>query len=310
MALHYTLRQLEYFVAVGDEGSIVKASRKVNVSSPSISAAITQLEEEFELRLFVRKHAQGLTLTPAGQQFLGQARRVLQEASEMSRLADKLSGEVQGQLKVGCLLTFAQLIVPSLRREFEQQFPKVSVSQTELDQLEIFEMLRSAQIDVALSYDLDIPNDIAFIPLLELPPYVMVGEKHPLAHLSTVTLSDLNDHRMVLLDLPHSSEYFLSLFDQSGVQPEIVERTKDMAVLRSLVANDFGYSIANIRPKNDLAPDGKPLRFLPFSGALRPMNLGIALVDELANVLTVQKFVEHCRNHIGKSPLLVSDQQV
>ncbi len=304
MALHYTLRQLEYFIAVGDEGSIVKASRKVNVSSPSISAAVTQLEDQFGLRLFIRKHAHGLTLTPSGQQFMVQARRVLHEAAEMNRLADELSGNVQGQLKVGCLLTFAQLIVPSLRRGFEQQYPRVYVSQTELDQLEIFDRLRSASIDVALSYDLNIPNDITFIPLIELPPYVMLAADHPLAQRPSLSAEDLKGHKMVLLDLPHSTDYFLGLMTVSGVQPQIVERTKDMAVLRSLVANGFGYSIANIRPLNDLAPDGRALCFLPLTGQVRPMNLGIALVDEIANVLTVQRFVQYCRETLSQSSTL------
>ena len=72
--LRYTLRQLEYFVAVGEAGSIALASEKVNVSSPSISAAITQLEQEFGLYLFVRQHAQGLSLTQAGRRMLGGAR--------------------------------------------------------------------------------------------------------------------------------------------------------------------------------------------------------------------------------------------
>jgi len=306
MALHYTLRQLEYFVAVGDEGSIVKASRKVNVSSPSISAAVTQLEEEFGLRLFVRKHAHGLTLTQSGREFMVQARRVLHEAAAMNRLADKLSGNVQGQLKIGCLITFAQLIVPSLRREFEDQYPQVQVSQSELDQLSIFEQLRNAQIDVALTYDLDIPNDISFIPLVELPPIAMLSEAHPLAHLPEVSPHDLQKHPMVLLDLPHSAEYFLSLFDHVGVRPKIVERSKDMAVVRSLVANGFGYSIANTRPLNDKAPDGRSLRFLPLSGPARPMKLGVALVNEIANVLTVHTFVDHCRHYIKNTTLLNS----
>ena len=66
MPLRFTLRQLEYFVAVGEAGSIALASEKVNVSSPSISAAISQLEEEFGIPLFVRKHAHGLSLSQAG----------------------------------------------------------------------------------------------------------------------------------------------------------------------------------------------------------------------------------------------------
>ena len=77
--LKYTLRQLEYFVAVGETGSIARASEKVNVSSPSISAAVAQLEQQFGLPLFVRQHAQGLSLTQAGREMLAQARVVLRE---------------------------------------------------------------------------------------------------------------------------------------------------------------------------------------------------------------------------------------
>ena len=117
MALRFTLRQLEYFVTVGELGSIAQASEQVNVSSPSISAAISQLEEEFGLPLFVRKHAHGLSLTQAGRQFLVQARKVLAEAKSLSRLAGSISGSVQGPLNVGCLLTFAQVLLqmPSLQ---------------------------------------------------------------------------------------------------------------------------------------------------------------------------------------------------
>ncbi|NOR30503.1 MAG: LysR family transcriptional regulator, partial [Sulfitobacter sp.] len=80
MPLRFTLRQLEYFVAVGELGSIAQAAEKVNVSSPSISAAITQLEKEFGLPLFVRQHAQGLSLTQAGRRMMEQATHILQES--------------------------------------------------------------------------------------------------------------------------------------------------------------------------------------------------------------------------------------
>ncbi|KAG1702712.1 Carnitine monooxygenase oxygenase subunit [Nymphon striatum] len=60
------LSQLEYLVAVGESGTIALASERVNVSSPSISAAISQLEAEFGIQIFVRHHAQGLSLTPGG----------------------------------------------------------------------------------------------------------------------------------------------------------------------------------------------------------------------------------------------------
>ena len=123
MPLRFTFRQLEYFTAVGEAGSIALAAENLNVSSPSISAAIGQLEEEFGLQLFVRKHARGLALTQAGRQLMVQAVNVLNQANALNRLAGDISGNAQGPLALGCLLTFAQLIVPQLRRDFEARYP-------------------------------------------------------------------------------------------------------------------------------------------------------------------------------------------
>ncbi len=187
MPLRFTLRQLEYFLAVAEHGSIAAASDKVNVSSPSISAAIVQLEEEFGLQLFVRKHAHGLSLTQGGIQFREQARKVVTEATRLNTLANDITGKVRGALNVGCLLTFAQIILPQLRRRFVDQYTDVKFHQFQCTQTELFEDLRSAALDVALTYDLNVPPDLHFIPLISLPPYALMAVNHPLAKLESVT---------------------------------------------------------------------------------------------------------------------------
>lgn len=293
--LRYTFRQLQYFVAVGETGSIAAASEKVNVSSPSISTAIVQLEQEFGLTLFVRQHAQGLSLTQAGKQMLEQAKVVLREADQLVDLAGNISGAVRGPLAIGCLLTFAQIVLPALRRSFEAEYPGVRVRQHEFDQAEIFSSLRRAQIDVALTYNLEIPEDLKFETMARLPPYVIVSEKHPLAGQEEVSVDQLRDFPMVLLDLPFSSDYFMSLFAGSGKKPEVAERTRDMAVMQSLVANGFGFSIANIRPLTDLSPDGKPLRFIPLAGDPRPMTMGLLMPPDADRANVIRAFVEHAR---------------
>ncbi|KUP90826.1 LysR family transcriptional regulator [Tritonibacter horizontis] len=295
MPLRFTLRQLEYFAAVGELGSIAQAAEKVNVSSPSISAAITQLEREFGLPLFVRQHAQGLSLTQAGRRMLEQVTLILREADRLNELAGDISGTVRGPLNVGGLVTFAQVILPSVRASFETAFPEVRVRQMELNQAEIFSALRRAEIDVALTYDLDLPADLVFEPLLELPPYVVVAPDHPLAQNSDIAATDLVLHPMVLLDLPFSSEYFLSFFGGLPVKPQIAERTKDMAVMRSLVANGFGYSIANIRPLSNVSPDGKPLKFIPLRRPARPMRMGLLMPTDAERANTIRAFVCHCK---------------
>lgn len=277
MPIRYTLRQLEYLVAVGEAGSIVAAAQQVNVSPPSISAGIAHLEEELGIHLFVRHHAQGLTPTLAGHKLLEHAQLVLRQAAALRDLAGELSGSIRGPLAIGCLSTFAQVVLPGLRRSFVDQYPDVRISQIEADQSEIFSLLRQAKIDVALTYDLDVPTDLKFFPMLELPPLVAIGEDHPLGHLTEVTVEELAPYPMVLLDLPLSSDYFLSFFAKKDLRANISERTRDMAVMRSLVANGFGYSIANIRPLHDIAPDGKPLRFIPLAGNPRPMKLGMLM---------------------------------
>lgn len=300
MPLRFTLRQLEYFVAAADCGSIAAASQKLNVSSPSISTAISQLESELGMPLFVRQRAQGLKMTEAGRTLAAQALRVLDEATEMTRLAGAVSSTVQGPLRLGCLVSFAQIVVSGLRRSFEEEFPAVRTSQVEMTQAEIFAALRRAEIDMALTYDLNLPPDLEFHGVKNLPPYVFLAPEHPLADRESLTVHDLATYPMVLLDLPISSEYFQSFFTREGLRPVISERTRDMAVMRSLVANGYGYSIANFRPLNDVSPDGKPLKFVPLVGELRYLAMGVLTVPGATSSSTNAAFVDHCRTKLNE----------
>lgn len=300
MPLRITLRQLEYFVAVCECGSIALAAQKVNVSSPSISAAVAQLEAEFGLKLFVRRHAQGLSLSATGERFLGAARETLARANGLYQLAADISGTVRGDLSVGCLLSFAQIVLPRLRRSFVDLYPEVRFRQYERDQSGLFQDLRAARLDIALTYDLNIPPDLSFVPLVELSPFALFGTGHPLADRPHVSPADLADHPMVLLDLPMSTDYFLSFFTSLGLRPRIAEKTRDIAVMRSLVANDFGYSVVNVRPLSDLAPDGQWLRFVPLTGSVRALNMGLLMSRGAAGSRTVSAFVEHARQFIAR----------
>lgn len=293
MAVRFTLRQLEYLVAVGEAGSITIAAERVGVSAPSISVAIGQIEKQLGLVLFVRRHAQGVSLTQSGRQVIEQARVILSEAERMTEIAGTISGVVRGTLHVGCLLTFAQVILPRLRRGFVERYPEVIFRQSEGHQDALFDALRRAETDIALTYDLNIPDDLVFQPLASLPAHVMLPADHPLAGRAGVSLQELAPFPMVLLDLPHSADYFLSGFREADVKPVIAERTADIQVLRSLVANGFGYSIANLRPLSDRSPDGLPLKIVPLVQGLRPMRLGLLQVEGAGQVQTVRAFAAH-----------------
>ena len=298
MTLRFTLRQLEYLVAVADCGSVAMAAQRVNVSSPSISAAIAQLEAAYGVQLFIRRHAQGLALTEGGRVFTDAAREVLASASRLTDRAGEIAGVVAGALTVGCLVTFAQVILPGLRRSFCDAFPAVEFGQIEGHQADLFDGLRRARLDVALTYDLDIPPDLEFQPLVPLAPYALFPVGHALAGRVTVSPADLAGFPMVLLDLPHSADYFLSFFSDAGLVPRIAERTRDLGVMRAMVANGFGYSIANIWLGSDLVPDGKRLAFVPLVAGMRPMRIGLLLAKGAVPRRAVAAFMDHCRGAV------------
>jgi len=83
--LHYSLRQLEYFVTTAECHSVAKAARQLSVSQPSVSKAITNLEGQFSTQLFVRHHAKGVSLTRAGERLLVDARSLLRYARDLQQ---------------------------------------------------------------------------------------------------------------------------------------------------------------------------------------------------------------------------------
>lgn len=298
MPVRFTFKQLEYFVAVGETGSIAQASEKISISPPSISAAIAQLEAEFNVQLFIRHHAQGLSLTPGGREILREARRLLAQADELRGVAEDIAELVRGHLSVGCLVTLSPFVLPELRRGFMERYPETEVSQEEAHQIDLFQKLRRAEIDIAITYDLELPQDIEFEPLAPLPPHALVAPDHPFAARKSVGLEELAEEPMILLDLPLSREYFLSLFQNADLRPRIAERTQHLPMVRTLAANGFGYGLLNVPSKNEHAPDGKPLKYIPIKGDPKPMNIGLITMKTDRKSRVLSAFEEFCRDRI------------
>lgn len=300
MLSRITQRQLEYFVASGEAASIQGASERIHVSSPSISAAITHIESELGVQLFVRHHAQGISLTSIGREIVKEAKLILDQMANLYTIASESMNTVRGPLRVGCMSSLAPMLTPELVCGFGRAFPGAIISQIEGDHEELLNKLRNAEVDIVLTYDLTTTDDTEFHPLAKLPPYVMVGEYHPLANQPAVTVNDLETHPMVLLDMPCSRDYFLSLFRQAGVTPNVVMRSSNLEVVRAMVANGVGYSIANVRPKANLSQDGKRLIRVSLAGSHHSLRLGYVTLKNAQLSRVVSAFAERCRMFVSE----------
>ncbi len=295
--MKFTLRQLEYFIAAGETGSITLASEQANISQPSISTAIAHLEQELGVQLFVRLHAQGLSLTTAGRSVLREAKQVIRHAEGLYEAASSID-QPRGPLSVGSLVTLAPMIMPELSHSFMKAYPGTQIHQSDQDQEALLDGLRRVKLDVAVTYDLQITNDIAFSPLVSLPPYALFGESDPLHKSDSVSLGELSRHPMILLDLPISREYFRTLFIKVGVEPKVAWRSPHQEVVRTMVANGHGYTLFNARPKADIALDGKRLYRVELEGKHTPTVIGLATLRQLTKSRLIEVFEAHCRSLI------------
>ncbi len=292
----YSLKQLRYFVAAGEALSVTRAAEKVNVSQPSISAALAHLESVFNVQLFIRHHAQGLSLTPAGRRLMVEVKRLLNQAEALSDYAASLGDSLAGTVEVGCFLTIAPIVMPALIREFAGHRPAITVQCVEADHEGLLDGLRQGRIEIALSYDLNVGSGFSFAAVAALPPYVILAPEHPLAQRRAVSLHELHEEPMVLLDLPYSRDYFFSIFLSLGMEPNIAHRSASPDMVRSLVANGFGYSLLNARVENDRSPDGKTYCALPLVDNLPPLKLGLITPTDVTLTRSAEAFVQFCQD--------------
>lgn len=294
-----SLRQMEYFLAAAQYGSIAIASGQIHISAPSISAAIAHMEAELGVQLFIRHPSKGMTLTPIGAQVMQECEQLLERASKLYEIASDSSDAMQGVLRVGCFQSLTPMIAPEVIFGFKRAFNKIDLQLVEGDQQELIGKLHNGEIDVAITYDLELSDEVQFEVLCQLPPHVLVNELHSLAQQSAVTLEELAPQPMVLLDLPMSRDYFMSLFAQAGVEPQIVARSRSEDVVRSLVTNGIGYALFNVRPKSNQSLDGKRFTRLRLAGKHRPMLLGLATYAPAKRPRLAQAFMQRCRAYIS-----------
>lgn len=298
--LNYSLRQLRYFVTTAEVLSFTSAAKLMHISQPSISTAIAELEDSLGVQLFIRHHASGLSLTQAGREILGKTRDLLKNAEELQASARGMDTGMTGTIALGCLTSLAPPLLAGLVSSFLADHAGIGFRTTEAHQEDLFTGLHDGTLDLALTYDIDLTADVEFRPLVRLPPYVILPTDHPLAQHRSVTLTSLVGQPYVMLDLPHSREYFSSLFDAVGERPVPAFRSAQPEVVRGMVANGLGYSILNFPLKSTQTVDGADFVVKRFKDDVAATTLGIAQSRNMKPRQVVQRFASFAEALIKK----------
>ncbi|MGV9711834.1 LysR family transcriptional regulator [Gordonia sp. NPDC003424] len=295
----YTLRQLEYFVAVAEAGSITRAASTVHLSQSAMSTALTDLEGALGVQLLVRHHAKGITLSPAGRELLVASRQLLASAADLRSVAQGLGGSLSGTLSVGCFEVTAPYLLPELLATAAEKLPKLELQTAEVDLADLAEGVADGTFELGIGYDLVDDPRLRRWPLRSLPPYVLVAGDHRLADRRKVHLADLADEPMALLDLPHSRDYFRRVFAEADVTPNVRYRSTTVETCRSLVGRGLAYTVLNLKSAVPMALDGHRVAAVPIADDVPALTM--VLLNAVAAKPTRRASVvaELCRDLFG-----------
>src|SRR3954470_955081 len=145
----FTLRQLQYVVAVAETRNFRRAAERCRVAQPSLSAQLSQLEEALGVRLFERT-SRGVLVTAAGEEIVARARKLIVDGDDLVSAARRLGDPLAGTLRVGVIPTISPYLLPAIVPALRKKHPRLNLVWTEDRTGSLVAALDSGSIDAAL----------------------------------------------------------------------------------------------------------------------------------------------------------------
>ena len=247
-----TLKQLHYAVTVSETGNITEAARKLYIAQPSLTSAIQELEKEYGITIFLRKKT-GIEITKEGDEFLGYARQVLEQAN---LIEERYNGIKTGKIRF-CVSSqhYSFAVEAFVKRLKEYGGDKYEFHMRETETYDIINDVATLRSEVGLLYLNKFnetvilktlkDNNLSFTPLFKAKPHVFVGKDSPLASKKSISLKDLKPYpRLSYEQGSHNSFYFSEeILSTLDCDKELIVR--DRATLFNLLVGMDGYTICS-----------------------------------------------------------------
>ncbi|MDD9982334.1 MAG: LysR family transcriptional regulator [Gammaproteobacteria bacterium] len=272
-----SFRQIRYFIATADAGKVSLAAAGLNVSQSAVSAAIKGLEEELEAHLFER-HANGVTLTYEGHQFLQHAQNIVAAVSEATRAPRRSGRDVKGEVAVGVTYTVAGYFLPQILSRFRRAFPGVTVRMQEISRNEIEHRIVDGSLDVAVMLVSNLRNEaeIGSEVLIRSPRRLWLCADHHLMEKDAVSLAEVAHEPYVMLTVDEADRTALRYWTPTPYRPKVVFATSSVEAVRSMVALGMGVTILSNMVYRPWSLEGQHVEVRPVTDHVPSMDVGLA----------------------------------
>ncbi|HEV2286646.1 MAG TPA: HTH-type transcriptional regulator CysB [Steroidobacteraceae bacterium] len=240
------LHQLRYLAAVAQSGlNITAAAHKLHTSQPGVSKQIKLLEDELGFQIFVREGRNLTRITPAGQQVIERALRILQEAQSIRDLSTELRDEGKGSLSIGTTHTQARYVLPDVIGAFLGRYPQVRLNLHQGTSEQIAEMVAGDRIDCAIATGSEgLFSDLTLLPCYRWHRTVIVPKGHPLAAGGRLTLRALAAYPLITYTFSFTGPSSLhEAFAKAALIPNVAITARDADVIQTYVRLGLGVGI-------------------------------------------------------------------
>jgi len=272
------LRHLRYFVAVAEELHFGRAAERLHLSQPPLSQQIRRLEEILGYPLFART-SRSVKLTSAGEILLERARRTLRNVQrDVSEIRSVGEGEV-GSLNVGFVGSAMLTTLPEIFRKYREAYPRVHLRLYESFTSEVVKGLENGTLDAGILRDSDVLDTLHVTPLFSEPYVAVLPATHQCAKQKSISPGMLRDEPFVYYPRSAGARAFekpLTLFEEHGFRPHIVQEASHWLSILRLVGAGLGVSVAPACVRRISSPE---VVCLPLRGAKVVSNIELGRIE-------------------------------
>jgi len=270
------IKHLRSFCAVADLLSFIKASRRLNISQPALSAQIQALEADIGVELFQRTR-RSVKLTVPGEAFLREAEAILLMTENARLRTQRIAAGEAGHLRIGFVASAALEIVPSIVLAFRRSHPHVTLDLLNIRTTEQIALLEDRKLDAGFLRLPASSRELTITPIHTEPFVLVVPRGHRLAKKKTFALEELEHESFVAYArrfAPGFHDRWVQMFTTVGFSPTIVQETGEMETLLALVGAGVGVAVA---PRGLVQRQMRALVIKPLPSNAPQSEIGLAI---------------------------------
>ena len=256
-----TLNQLKYLVTINECGNITLASKKLNLSQPSLTMQIKKLEDELGVKIFNRKN-KPFVITELGQKIISQAKKVLLEEKKINDIINQDKEIFTGKLKIGITPSLVSSISDIIISSFEKKFKNVELVISEIKSEDITNAIEESDIDVGITPYFIKTNNIIEQPLFYEPFVVYLPKNHRLKNIKKLNIDDFEFENLLFTSESSISKQVSQLFKGLNLNYTKIIESQNLQTYINL--SDKGYGVVIVPFLNSLKFENKSSQFKEF----------------------------------------------